>query len=58
MRETNGVEAAGIVLAIAVASEITALKSIYFARIESVDAVIKALEKLKNRWESDELKLS
>ena len=33
-------------------------QSIYFARIESVDAVIKALEKLKNRWESDELKLS
>lgn len=33
-------------------------QSIYFARIESVDALIKALEKLKNRWESDEVKLS
>ena len=33
-------------------------QSIYFARIESVDAVIKALEKLKKKWEDDELKLS
>ena len=33
-------------------------QSIYFARIESVDAVIKALEKLKKKWEDDELKTS